>query len=326
MSEKKNYPTIKINDYEITDTIKVLPFGRIKIARNKRTNDNHLIVLKIMKKKYLIDSKLVDHVSNELKILSEISHPGIPKFLGFNQDDNFLYFALEYLNGGDLFSLLRAKINFSIEDSTFYLAQIILILEYLHSKDIIYRNLKPENLLIRKNGYLKLTAFELAKKLEGGRTYTMCGTPEYLAPEIILCKAYGKPVDFWALGVILYEMIAGIDPFSDEDTLNVYQNILQRKLEFSSDFDDDSKSLIKHLLEPDLSKRFGNLKNGINDIKNHPFFRSFNWEKLMMEEIQAPYIPKINGEEDLSHFNFYPDSDENDNPADKNGEDPFANW
>ena len=324
MSEKKSYNNLKLNEYELGDTVRLLSFGCIKIAKNKRNNE--LIFLKKMKKQNLIDSKIVDHIFNELKILSSIEHPGIPAFLGFAKDEKFLYFAIEYSNGGDLFNYLRAKSTFSIENSTFYLSQMICVLEYLHSKNIIYRNLKPENLLIKKNGYLKFVGFEIAKKIDEGRTYTMCGTPEYLAPEIILCKGYGKPVDWWALGVILYEMIAGIDPFSDEDTLNVYQNILSRKLEFSSDFDDDSKSLIKHLLEPDLSKRFGNLKNGVNDIKNHPFFRSFNWDKLMMEKIPAPYIPKINGEEDFSHFNFYPDSDDKNVPAVKNEGDPFADW
>ena len=189
---------------------------------------------------------------------------------------------------------------------------------------MIYRNLKPENLLIKKNGYLKLIGFELVKNIEGGRTYTMCGTPEYLAPEIILSKGYGKPVDWWALGILLYEMIAGVDPFSDEDPMIVYQNILQRKLEFSSSFNQESESLIKHLLEPDLSKRYGNLVNGVNDIKNHAFFKTFNWEKLMTEEILAPYIPKISGEGDISNFNFYPDSKE-DIPRVVEG-DPFNDW
>ena len=134
--------------------------------------------------------------------------------------------------------------------------------EYLHSKNIIYRDLKPENILIDKSGYLKLTDFGFAKICEG-RTYTLCGTPEYLAPEILLNKGHGKPVDWWTFGVLTYEMIAGIDPFNDEDPMLIYQKILKGKLKFPSSFDSNAKSLVKHLLEADLSKRYGNLKGGM---------------------------------------------------------------
>ena len=135
--------------------------------------------------------------------------------------------------------------------------------EYLHERDIIYRDLKPENILIAKDGYIKVTDFGFAKKIEN-RTFTLCGTPEYLAPEILLNQGHGKPVDWWTLGVLLYEMLAGIDPFSDKDSMSVYHNILKGKLRFPKGFDPDAKSLIKHLLVSDLSKRYGNLKNGIN--------------------------------------------------------------
>mmetsp|Transcript_19481 Transcript_19481/g.17260 ORF Transcript_19481/g.17260 Transcript_19481/m.17260 type:complete len:137 (+) Transcript_19481:178-588(+) len=134
--------------------------------------------------------------------------------------------------------------------------------EFLHSKNIVYRDLKPENVLIDEEGYLKLTDFGFAKIVET-RTYTLCGTPEYLAPEMLLNKGHGKPVDWWCFGILLYEMLAGIDPFSDDDPMLIYQKILKGKVKFPRSFDKNAKSLVKHMLQADLSKRYGNLKNGV---------------------------------------------------------------
>ena len=214
--------------------------------------------------------------------------------------------------------------RFPVDQARVYIAQIVSIFEYLHSKNIIYRDLKPENILIHKSGYLKLTDFGFAKIVEG-RTYTLCGTPEYLAPEIILNKGHGKPVDWWTCGILLYEMIAGIDPFSDDDPMMVYQKILKGKIKFPSGFDSNAKSLVKHLLESDLTKRYGNLKGGVKDIKGHRFFKELNWEKLINMELTPPYIPKVKSASDISNFSSYPDSD-TPCPSIKKSEDPFLDW
>jgi len=272
----------------------------------------------------IIKSKQTDHIMNEIKILGAINHPFIITFDGFTQDDRYLYLVLELVNGGELFTYLRSVGRFNPEQAQFYAAQVVSMFEYLHSKNIIYRDLKPENILIDKSGYLKLTDFGFAKFCEG-RTYTLCGTPEYLAPEILLNKGHGKPVDWWTFGVLLYEMIAGIDPFNDDDPMLIYQKILKGKLKFPSSFDSNAKSLVKHLLEADLSKRYGNLKGGVNDIKNHRFFKGMDWTKLLQLQLKPPYVPKVSSNSDISNFSKYPDSDKP-SPAIKTNEDPFLEW
>jgi serine/threonine protein kinase len=206
---------------------------------------------------------------------------------------------LEFIPGGELFTILRSQGSFPEEQAKFYSAHIITIFEYLHSKNIIYRDLKPENILINVNGYLKLTDFGFAKVVEG-KTYTLCGTPEYLAPEIILNKGHGKAVDWWTLGILLYEMIVGIDPFNDDDPMMIYQKIIKGKIKFPKNIEKyiliisrDSKSLVKHLLTADVTKRYGCLKNGVKDIIEHRWFKGFDWRGLLFMNLEAYYVPKV---------------------------------
>jgi len=318
MSERK-FQLLNICDYELGETIKALSLGKMKIARNKKTKE--LILIKVLNKNTILELKQTTHIFNEMNLLPTLSHQAIPKLIGANHDDKYIYIATEFLPGGDIYNLLRKEKTFSLDRTRFYAGQIVFFLDYLHSKNIVFRNLKLENLLLDKNGYLKIVDFILAKEVKD-RTYTMCGTASYLAPEIILNKGHGLSVDWWALGVIIYEMIGGVDPFSDEDVMKTYENILERKLVFSSDFDDGSKSLIKHLLEPDLSKRYGNLKNGVDDIKNHRFFKDLNWNKLLKQEIQAEYIPEIKSDNELSNYTVCPDGEDKTEPLSKD-KDPF---
>lgn len=313
---------LKLSDYEIGKTLGTGSFGRVKIAKNKKNGKYYAI--KLLKKSELIKLKQVDHIMNEIKILSILDHPFLITTQGFSQDERQLYLVIELVNGGELFTYLRSVHKFSPDHANFYTAQVIQMFEYLHSKDIVYRDLKPENVLIDKEGYLKLTDFGFAKVVQS-RTYTLCGTPEYLAPEILLNKGHGKPVDWWTVGVLIYEMNAGIDPFNDEDPMVVYQKILKGKVKFPSSFNPNTKSLVKHLLEHDLSKRYGNLKNGINDIKGHRLFKNFDWEACLAKKIRAPYIPKVSSSSDTSNFQNYPDSDKQ-SPAIKSSEDPFLAW
>jgi len=248
-----------LSNYELLQTLGTGSFGRVKLARDKTTSK--FVAVKALKKADILRLKQVDHVISEFNIMRDINHPFLVNLLNFTQDDRYLYFCLELVPGGELFTYLRSVGKFAGLHARFYSAQVVSMFEYLHSKNIVYRDLKPENILIDTTGYLKLTDFGFAKVIET-RTYTLCGTPEYLAPEILLNKGHGKPVDWWTLGILTYEMIAGIDPFADEDPMAIYQKILRGKVRFPRNFDRNAKSLVKHLLVADLSKRYGNLKNG----------------------------------------------------------------
>ena len=321
---KKKKMKIKVKDFEKLKTVGLGSYGRVRLCRQKKTGE--IFVMKILKKNEIIKQKQVDHVYSEFNILSTLKHPFIVQLVGFNfEDPKYIYFVLEYVQGGELFTLLRTKGTFPVPQTKFYLAHIITIFEYLHSKNIVYRDLKPENILINKNGYLKLTDFGFAKILENEKTYTLCGTPEYLAPEIILNKGHGKAVDWWTLGILLYEMLVGIDPFSDDDPMKTYQKILKGKINFPKTIDKDAKSLIKHLLTQDTSKRFGCLKNGVKDILNHRFFDGFDWKNFVYLTLTPPYIPDVKSEDDTSNFEKYPESDLESPAVDKKN-DPFLKW
>ena len=323
MDKKKNLiKKITLEDFDIKQTVGTGSFGRVKLIFNQK--ENKYFALKILKKLEIIKLKQVDHILSEISILNIIEHPFLVKMVGMTQNERCLYIVLEYVQGGELFTYLRTVQSLKNVAAVFFGGQIVCMFEYLHLKNIIYRDLKPENLLIDSKGYLKLTDFGFAKVIEG-RTYTLCGTPEYLAPEILLQKGHGKPVDWWCLGILIYEMLVGIDPFSDEEPMAVYQNILKGKLKFPSNFDKDAKSLVKHLLTADLGKRYGNLKNGVIDIKEHRWFNNFDWKKLVEKSLNAPYIPKIKSEGDTSNFSQYPDSPELPKML-KPNEDPFLNW
>jgi len=271
--------------------------------------DGKYFALKILKKSEVIYLKQVEHVKTEKKILEEIQHPYIVNLTGAFQDDKNLYLLLEYVIGGEFFSHLRKAGRFPNDTSVFYSGQVALVFDHLHSMNILYRDLKPENLLLDSEGMCKVTDFGFAKKVDY-RTWTLCGTPEYLAPEIILSKGHGKAVDWWALGILMYEMLAGYPPFYDEDPLGIYQKILEGKIKFPWHFDRHSKDLIKKLLTADLTKRLGNLKAGPEDVKKHKWFSSLDWTALLAKGIPAPIKPQVADESDTSNFEEYPDSEE----------------
>lgn len=314
---------ITLDQFDLGVTLGTGSFGRVRFATHKPTAGHWAI--KMLKKAEVIRLQQVEHMLSEKAILAVLDHPFIVKLAGTFQDVKYLYMVLEYVVGGEFFTHLRKAGRFDNNTAKFYAAQIAQIFEYLHKQDFIYRDLKPENLLLDAQGYIKITDFGFAKRV-AFKTYTLCGTPEYIAPEVLLNKGHGKGVDWWTLGILVYEMLAGQPPFVDDDPMGIYQQILAGKLTFPRYFDRNAKNLIKKLLTADLTKRYGCLKGGAEDIKRHKWFTSVDFSALYNRTLTAPVIPRVSGAADTSNFDPYPDSLEEAPDPVYSGKDPFEDF
>ncbi|XP_072307479.1 cAMP-dependent protein kinase catalytic subunit PRKX [Eucyclogobius newberryi] len=301
-----------LDELETVATVGTGTFGRVFLVRDKHSRA--FFALKQMKIPDVIRLKQETHVHNEKEVLSEVNHPFLIRLFWTHHDDRFLYMLLDYVPGGELFSYLRSRGRFSNSAGLFYTSEIVCAIEYLHSKDIVYRDLKPENILLDAEGHIRLTDFGFAKKLSD-RTWTLCGTPEYLAPEVIQSKGHGRAVDWWALGILVFEMLAGYPPFFDDNPFGIYQKILAGKLDFPRHLDFYVKDLIKKFLVIDRARRLGNMKNGADDVKRHRWFKTVDWEAVPLRKLKPPIIPKVSHDGDTSNFDIYPDDDWKKDPA-----------
>jgi len=315
-----------LDEINVKDTLGLGTFGRVRLLEVPKLRDhlqkqeiprvhaqNCFFAIKIMKKSEIIRLKQVDHVMSERSILQDVSHPFIVVAYHTFQDERNLYMLMDYVAGGTLISHLRKQAKFSAEHTRFYAAQIVMALQYLHQLGIVYRDLRPENLLLDTSGYMKMVDFGYAKRINDV-TWTLVGTPEYLAPEIIQSKGHNKAVDWWALGILIYEMMAGYPPYYDENPFGIYQKILSGKLEFPRHFDVHSRDLIRKLLTADRTKRIGSLKNGAEDIKKHKWYRGLNWAALYNKQMEAFITCNVKSQDDTSLFDKYTDSVEESGP------------
>ncbi|CAB9496734.1 activated protein kinase catalytic subunit alpha-1 [Seminavis robusta] len=282
-------------------------FGKVWLAVDK-TNNGKVYALKMMDKKQCIEYKQHEGVIREKNILANIDHPFLLKMYASYQDDAHLMMLLDLIQGGELFSVLHTDTRDGVSnaDAVFYAACVLEGLGHLHERNIAYRDLKPENALIDSKGYCIVVDYGFAKVVTS-KTFTLCGTPEYLAPEIILSKGHNKGVDYWAFGILIYEMLVGQSPFYCNDQMRLFKKIVQGKFAYpaSRPVSKAADDLIQRLLQRHQSKRLGNLKGGHVDVQKHPWFSDVDVKKLLKRELRAPWKPQIKDALDASNFDDY---------------------
>lgn len=298
-----------LTDFTIQRTLGTGSFGRVHLVQSK--HNQRFYAVKVLKKAQVVKMKQVEHTNDERKMLQKVKHAFLVTLWGTFQDSKNLYMVMDFVEGGELFSLLRKSQRFPNPVAKFYAAEVTLALDYLHSRHIIYRDLKPENLLLDRHGHLKITDFGFAKEVPD-ITWTLCGTPDYLAPEVVSSKGYNKSVDWWSLGILIFEMLCGFTPFWDAGShMKIYENILKGKVKYPPYIHPDAQDLLQRLITPDLTKRLGNLHAGSKDVMDHAWFAEVTWERLARKDIDAPYVPPVQGGiGDASQFDKYPEDPE----------------
>ncbi|EAU91698.2 AGC/PKA protein kinase [Coprinopsis cinerea okayama7 len=301
--------TYRLSDFSIQRTLGTGSFGRVHLVRSK--HNGRFYAIKVLNKERIVRMKQIEHTNNEMKMLESVQHPFIINLWGSFQDSSNLYMVMDFVPGGELFTLLRRSNRFPDPVAKFYAAEVALALNYMHSLDIVYRDLKPENILLNVDGHIKIADFGFAK-LCATTTWTLCGTPDYLAPEIVSQQRYNKSVDWYALGVLIFEMLSGLPPYHQPEPnhLALYEKIMRGPKNIrwpAAAFNENATDLILKLMEGDPSRRYGNLRHGAGDVFAHPWFREVDWDRLAAREITAPYLPRISGDGDASAFDKYPE-------------------
>ncbi|KAJ8589626.1 kinase-like protein [Rhizopogon salebrosus TDB-379] len=297
----------RLSDFMILRTLGTGSFGRVHLVMSN--HNRRFYAIKVLNKEKIVRTKQIEHTNNEKMMLEAVQHPFIINLWGAFQDASNLYMVMDFVPGGELFTLLRRSNRFPDPVAKFYAAEVALALNHLHTRDIIYRDLKPENILLNHDGHIKIADFGFSKHCTSV-TWTLCGTPDYLAPEIIGQQRYNKSVDWYALGVLIFEMLSGLPPYHqpDHNPVVLYEKITRGPSFIRwPPFQSNATDLILKLMEGEPSKRYGNMRNGTDDVFTHPWFREVDWNKLSNREIIAPYLPKITGDGDASAFEIYPE-------------------
>ncbi|XP_056634127.1 cGMP-dependent protein kinase, isozyme 2 forms cD4/T1/T3A/T3B isoform X2 [Diorhabda sublineata] len=315
------YEGVELSDLTILTTLGVGGFGRVELVQIKG-RPSRSYALKQMKKAQIVETRQQQHIMSEKEIMGEANCDFIVKLYKTFKDAKYLYMLMESCLGGELWTVLRDKGHFDDATTKFCTACVVEAFDYLHSRNIIYRDLKPENLLLDNYGYVKLVDFGFAKKLQTGRkTWTFCGTPEYVAPEVILNKGHDISADYWSLGVLMFELLTGTPPFTGSDPMRTYNIILKGidQIDFPRTITRNAQALIKRLCRDNPAERLGYQKGGISDIQKHKWFDGFNWEGLVNRTLTPPIVPRVQNVTDSSNFDNYPRDTDDPPPDDVSG-------
>uniref|UniRef100_A0A8P4GR78 Serine/threonine-protein kinase N2 n=2 Tax=Dicentrarchus labrax TaxID=13489 RepID=A0A8P4GR78_DICLA len=295
---------MQMDDYKYISVLGRGHFGKVLLAEFKKTGK--LYAIKALKKKDIVTRDEVDSLMSEKRIFEMINasrHPFLVNLHGCFQTSDHVCFVMEYLPGGDLMIHIHNNV-FTEAQTRFYSACVVLGLEFLHLNKIIYRDLKLDNLLMDADGFVKITDFGLCKEGmgHGDRTSTFCGTPEFLAPEVLTDDNYTRAVDWWGMGVLIYEMLVGESPFPGEDEEEVFDSIVNDDVQYPGSLPPGAVSIIQKLLKKNPLKRLGAGERDANEVKGDKFFETIDWEALLAKKVKPPFLPSIKESMDVSNF------------------------
>jgi serine/threonine protein kinase len=313
LKKNQSKKPLGIEDFDLLKVVGRGAFGKVLLVKKKNgKNAGNIYAMKILVKAHIIKNDQIENTKSEQHILKEINHPFIVRLRYAFQNTEKLYLVMDYYPGGSMFYHLRKSKKFTEERTRLYMAQLLTALMHLHSKQIAYRDLKLENILMDPKGNIALTDFGLSKEgqvIEGAirasqadaGMKTICGTAEYMAPELLRHQPYGKVVDWWSYGILLFEMLTGRTPFVDRNRRQMFKNIMQAEVIYPNYISPVARSLISKLLNRDPSKRLGGGPNGGRDIMAHSFFDPIDWDKLARKEIKPTFIPKVTSVDDITN-------------------------
>nr|SJL35507.1 ribosomal protein S6 kinase [Solanum tuberosum] len=319
--------TVCLEDFEVMKVVGQGAFGKVFQVQKKGTSD--IYAMKVMRKDKIMEKNHAEYMKAERDILTKIDHPFVVQLRYSFQTKYRLYLVLDFINGGHLFFQLYKQGLFREDLGRIYAAEIISAVSHLHANGIMHRDLKPENILVDVDGHAMLTDFGLAKEFkEDTRSNSMCGTVEYMSPEIVLGKGHDKAADWWSVGILLFEMLTGKPPFTG-NRQKIQQKIVKDKFKMPAFLSSEAHSLLKGLLQKDPTKRLGSGLKGSDEIKDHKWFKPINWKKLEAREMRPSFRPEIAGTHCIANFDkCWTDMSLVDSPisSPKDNSDPFQGY